>query len=139
MNRIFSYNYISQKIFRFPQISFAKVLNNLLNCSFAKMENGHFYTPIKILFLFLNVCTQLYSQNDIPIANNTYIVRLNIETARSQLFLNIFSYFIFNRIPDTIIFKPSNNLYSTKTFECNKYQTSSNFKSFEFCNCIRKE
>ena len=35
------------------------------------MENGHFYTPIKFSFLFLNVCTQLYSQNDIPIANNS--------------------------------------------------------------------
>ena len=136
MNRIFSYNYISQKIFRFPQISFAKVLNNLLNCSFAKMENGHFYTPIKILFLFLNVCTQLFLQNDIPMATNSSSKHRN---CKITIFLNIFSYFIFNRIPDTIIFKPSNNLYSTKTFECNKYQTSSNFKSFEFCNCIRKE
>ena len=37
------------------------------------MENGHFYTPIKFSFLFLNVCTQLYLQNDIPIANNIYL------------------------------------------------------------------
>ena len=56
-----------------------------------------------------------------------------------QSIVNIFSYFIFNGIPNTIIFKPSNNLHSTKTFECNKYQTSGNFKSFEFGNCIGKE